>query len=885
MRTFLNLTIPRKLLLAFLAMIAVVIAFTGVSVIQISNIQQASNWTAHTFNVIEAAESVRAAMIDQQTGLRGFLEGGRDEFLDPYRRGRVQAEDATRRLRQLTVDNPGQQRRIEALWQQIEDWHDKYAETRLATPVGQDPAADRALAAEGKAAMDMVRAQVGEIIAEERRLLDERMAGERVAIRTAYWAAGIGCLALLAVAGAAWWLLTRGIAQPIESMTRLMLRLAEDKLDVRVEGQGRRDELGGMARALAVFKDNAVERRRLQQEREAAARAVRENEARLRAIFDSVQEGILTADAAGAVESANGAVLRLFGHDAESLRAAGLPGLLALPGGEPLDAASVLARADGGSFEASGRRAGGGGLFPVEVTATRAGEDRLLTLTIRDISARKEMDRMKNEFISTVSHELRTPLTSIRGALGLVVGMGAGLPEKMLSLVQIAHRNAERLIGLVNDILDIEKIESGRMEFSFHHLDLAEAAAEAVEANNAYAAGRRVELRLKVETAPVMVMADAQRLQQVMANLISNAVKFSPEGGEVTVTVGVDPAGRARVAVHDVGPGVPESFRARIFQKFAQADSADSRAKGGTGLGLSISRMIVERHSGEVGFESRPGDTCFHIHLPLASDGRVVAADGPGAAPAPAQRRVLVCEDDAYVGQMLARMVEDLGVEVDLVHSAADARAALEARRYDGMTLDLGLPDEDGLSLFKSLRRDGRFRTLPVLVISAAATEGARMMNGDAVGIVDWLDKPVDEARLAEALRSQFPPEDDGRLPQILYVEDDRDLRVLVDRLLSGSARVVGAEDLAGARQWLAHQPFDLVILDIGLGEESGLDLLPFIATLDAPPPVLVFSAQRVSSSISGKVAGALLKSQTSNEDLSRRILGMIETRRGGAVA
>jgi signal transduction histidine kinase len=240
-------------------------------------------------------------------------------------------------------------------------------------------------------------------------------------------------------------------------------------------------------------------------------------------------------------------------------------------------------------------------------------------VAVLDVSEARRAEQVKSEFVSTVSHELRTPVTSIRGSLGMLAGpLAAGLSDKQQSLVELALRNAERLTVLVNDILDIEKIEAGRMEFAFEACDVNRLLRDAAETNRAYADARDVTLALGTLPRPVLVWADPHRVQQVMANLISNAAKFSEPGGVVTVTV--EPDGEcARISVNDNGPGIPEAFRSRIFERFAQADARDARAKSGTGLGLSIAKAIVERLGGALSFASRPGDTSFSFTIPLCS--------------------------------------------------------------------------------------------------------------------------------------------------------------------------------------------------------------------------------------------------------------------------
>lgn len=251
-----------------------------------------------------------------------------------------------------------------------------------------------------------------------------------------------------------------------------------------------------------------------------------------------------------------------------------------------------------------------GHMIPIELVATilldQAGEPcRMLGIT-RDITERVKVGKLKSEFISTVSHELRTPLTSIRGALGLLAGGAVGeLPGKAKALVDIAHKNSERLVLLVNDILDLEKSEAGEMVFDMRPVDLGMLLPQALDSNRAYADQFNVRFELIGDASGMMLRVDQNRLLQVLANLLSNAVKFSPAGGVVSV-VATRRDGQIRVTVRNGGPGIPAEFRNRIFQKFAQADSSDTRRKGGTGLGLAISMNLVEKMGGTIGFESEP---------------------------------------------------------------------------------------------------------------------------------------------------------------------------------------------------------------------------------------------------------------------------------------
>jgi signal transduction histidine kinase len=238
-------------------------------------------------------------------------------------------------------------------------------------------------------------------------------------------------------------------------------------------------------------------------------------------------------------------------------------------------------------------------------------------LIVRDATARNRVERMKNEFVSTVSHELRTPLTSIRGALTLLDhSIGKTLEPKPLQLLTMAKSNSERLSLLIDDILSIEKIGSGSMDFQMADIDLAKVAMDAVEQNRAYAADLGIELILTAPDA-LPVTGDASRLLQALTNLISNAAKFSRKGGVVSVIA--EPLdSKARISVADQGDGIPVEFRPRLFDRFSQAQGQRT-SRSGTGLGLAITKAIVDRHGGTIDYETAIGaGTVFRIELPLA---------------------------------------------------------------------------------------------------------------------------------------------------------------------------------------------------------------------------------------------------------------------------
>ena len=517
--------------------------------------------------------------------------------------------------------------------------------------------------------------------------------------------------------------------------------------------------------------------------------------------------------------------------------------------------------------------------FPVSLTVSALrdsnGEIYAFMGIATDITERVRNERMKSEFISTVSHELRTPLTSIRGSLGLIAGGVAGeLPAQAKALVDVAQKNSERLILLVNDILDMEKIEGGKMEFRPKPTELLPLLTQALEGNRAYAQHFCVTYELESSLNSVILNIDANRMLQVLANLLSNAAKFSRAGGRVVVAATSD-GRQVRIAVSDHGSGIPQQFRTRIFQKFAQADSSDTRMKGGTGLGLSITKAIVEQMGGSIGFDSQPNVlTTFFVDFPIWQERVAVESD---AKILDKTKRVLVCEDDQDIATLLRLMLEQNGLLTHVARNAAQARQLLGLHDYAAMTLDLGLPDQNGISLIRELRTNKKTAYLPIIVVSANASKGRKELNGDAFTVIDWINKPIDHAHLVSALEQAIAQSASTR-PRVLHVEDDADIYRVVHTIVGGIADTENAPTVAAARKLLRDRHFDLAILDVTLPDGSGMELLRELNSASPPVPVMVFSAHEITKEVAVQVQAFLVKSRTDNEQLLatiKRIVGL----------
>ena len=369
-----------------------------------------------------------------------------------------------------------------------------------------------------------------------------------------------------------------------------------------------------------------------------------------------------------------------------------------------------------------------------------------------DIVKLRDLERLKRDFVSTVSHELRTPLTSMRGAIGLILGGKVGeLPPKAGELLRIAMTNTERLIRLINDILDVEKIDSGHSSIRREKLRLRPLLQTTLSGVESFA--REHGAAVALVTGPEIdadVLGDADRLIQVFTNLLSNAIKFSPAGQAVVVLMKLE-GDQVVVRVRDRGPGIPPEFATQIFGRFQQAGGAESRPSGGTGLGLNIARAIVELHGGRIGFEPvAHGGTDFWVALP-----RVAA---PVAEPVPlpdARRAVLVVDDDPSMRDVLVALIDPIARAV-AVPSAEAALEVLAREPIAAIILDAGLPGMDGFALARQVRQDAALRTMPVFLFSAREFTADELRSAGIRATDAYVKTRDSESVLFERIRQQL---------------------------------------------------------------------------------------------------------------------------------
>jgi len=762
-------------------------------------------------------QQIFSLMQDAETGQRGYIISGQPSYLAPYTRAEARLRTELPRLNQAYVDDRAQTANLDQLETLIGR---KMAVMKETLAVRDAQGREAGLAAvssgRGKAIMDQIRAVVDRMVAVDADALTEAtaLADARTA-RTERFVT-IVFLLLIAVVAASSFLIWRYFH------TR---------------------------RALLV--------------------QVQATAARQEAIFDSAIDAILTLNPSGTIETMNAAATDMFGWSAALLGRRDIAVLLDLPQNGGVGFLSRLGANTEGDLQQGVVREmtairKDGTQFPVDVAFSPLPLPTgvHIVAVVRDITERRRVEEMKQQFVATVSHELRTPLTSIAGSLGLLAGGAAGqVSEQATRLISIAQSNSQRLVRLINDILDIEKLESGQMTLEINPVDLREIATRSLDSVRGFADSVGVALEL-ADGPPGPVMGDADRLVQVVVNLLSNATKFSPSGGQVSVDV--MPESRiVRLSVKDNGPGVPESFRARIFSKFAQADGSDTRQKGGTGLGLAIAREIAERHGGRLWFESAPGEgATFHLDLPLAT-ARPVEIQTDGA-------RLLIVEDDPDAAEVLRIMLDQDGFDARIVGSAGEALDAVNHEKFAAVLVDLQLPDADGIGLIRTLRARADTLDIPVVVVSADVARGKA--RGRSLEVLDWLEKPFDQDRLRTAITAILRRLNVAR-PTILHVDDDPDILAVTGATLAGMADVRTADSLSSARAALASWRPDLIILDLGLPDGSGLELLPDLGDAgQGAIPVVVYSAQELDAVLGSRVEAVLVKSSASLTDLARTV-------------
>jgi PAS domain S-box-containing protein len=586
--------------------------------------------------------------------------------------------------------------------------------------------------------------------------------------------------------------------QPAPPLMEKFIRLDGTVIDVEVTAVPIMWE--GRPAMQVVFRD-ITERKRMEEELKAS-------EERYRDLFENANDGIYILDRAGRIVSFNRKAEELTGYTFEEVR--GQPyTLLVSSGPERKKARRAFLKNMRGQSDKT------------ELTIIRKdGREVILELSTRpiwqggqivgiqgigrDITERKELERLKSDFISTVSHELRTPLTSIKGYVDLVLAGDVGpLTPEQKEFLTIVSQNTTRLTELINDLLEIERLESGRIEFEFAELDLAEVLENVARSLHVNAEQKGLEFLTEIPSG-LKVRGDRERLAQVFLNLLSNAIKYTPAG---TVELRAHQEDDAVVVeVRDTGIGLSESDLQKLFQKFFRSDNPYVRKVGGTGLGLSIAKAIVERHGGTITVTSQLGQgSTFTVRLPALAR--------------PERPLVLVIEDEVAIARLIAKYIEKMGYRAVTAYSAREGFDQAVRLKPDLITLDVLMPDLDGFALIQQLKAHPETAHIPVIFLSIVQDR----QQGLRLGASAFLTKPIDERKFYETVRALLEP----RGQPVLVVDDDRDYAQLLKRLLERQGFAVElAHDGDDALRKILSKRYQLVILDKNLPKRSGLDVL-----------------------------------------------------------
>ncbi|NMG20474.1 PAS domain S-box protein [Brasilonema bromeliae] len=664
-------------------------------------------------------------------------------------------------------------------------------------------------------------------------------------------------------------------------------------------------ELGNEIIFTVILRDITVNQRA----REVLERLSHQNEL----ILNSVGEGLCGLDKLGKITFVNPAAAKLLGYQVTELIGQSIDIILPLskldgtpytltdsPIYESLKDASV----DQVTNEVFRRK--NNSSFPVEYASTpilEQGKVKGAVITFKDITERQLVERMKDEFISVVSHELRTPLTSIHGSLGMLSsGLLSPASERGKRLLEIAVDSTDRLVRLINDILDIERIESGKVTMAKEVCNAGDLMTSAADVMQAMA--QRYGVNLSVSPICVDLWADRDRLIQTLTNLLSNAIKFSPSGGTVWLTAERQEL-QILFQVKDQGRGIPSDKLETIFERFQQVDSSDSRNHEGTGLGLAICRSIVQQHSGNIWAQSNLGEgSTFYFTLPIPKDAQQTTQETANHY----RPLVLVCDHDLRARTVLQTMLEQQNYRVVTVASGEEVLQQAAALQPNAILLDLLIPGMNGWEIIAVLKQHPDTKNIPIMLCSVFLPTDSSIGEIDSyttaltidgtpqkltvdvlddnenyynTSFVDWLCQPVNEQSLLESLK-QVVARPHKRV-RILLVEDDNDLAQLLIMLFERhEIEVFHAQTVKEAIRQSQQLHPDLLILDLILPDKDGFAVVEWLSQHNYLHnlPLVVYSAKDLDDSQRNRLklgqTEFLMKSRVTVQEFEQRVLELL---------
>ena len=528
------------------------------------------------------------------------------------------------------------------------------------------------------------------------------------------------------------------------------------------------------------------------------------------------------------------------------------------------------------------------------MTAVTAGVDRRrLVKELREANRElKEASEHKSVFLANMSHELRTPLNAIIGFSELMLDakesqFDSATQKRFLAQV---HASGKHLLGLINDILDLAKVEAGQMELRLQDVPVEPVIAQALELVEPLAAEKHLTIHSEASTAGV-VLADAGKLKQMLLNLISNAIKFTPDGGTVTITARRLP-GAIEIAVADTGIGISDADQAKIFVEFHQVDPGPGRRQQGTGLGLALTRRFALLHGGDVGVTSKVGEgSVFTLRLPLQA---AAVAPAPEKLDGdrfddPSRPLVLIIEDDVAAAELLTRQLQAAGFRTHVARTGPEAIAKARSLHPAVITLDILLPELDGWEVITLLKREEATSSIPVVVVSVVDNPEL----GKALGALDYFVKPVDGKLLVDRLRQlKLKPAVEGAATSVMVVDDEPANRNWLMRILEPAGfEVIEASGGREAIELAKARPPDLVLLDLMMPEVTGFDV---VEALRADPktsqtPIMILTARHLTETdkrhLNGHVSTILSRGSVGAADLLGLLKQVVDKANGKHVA
>lgn len=700
-----------------------------------------------------------------------------------------------------------------------------------------------------------------------------------------------------------WLYVQRNVIFRLTHLTNSMNAIASGDLEVPLPKPGT-DEIGQMASALTVFRDTAVE------VKETNLREIREARRRLDDAIESIQEGFVLFDAEDKLILSNSKYGELLYDNDEVpqpgtsyediIRRAVDRGLVKDVGDDPerwITERLAQHRSPSGSHQqqrSSGRwlrinehTTEDGGTVGVysDITEIKQHEQELANLVEKLRAARDQAEaatRAKSQFLANMSHELRTPLNAIIGFSDVLIDMvKAEAKPALLDSLERIHSAGEHLLHLINQVLDLAKIESGKLELELKPFAVAATIKDVITTISPLAAKGGNEIVLKDSTEIGYMTGDPVRFREILLNLLGNACKFT-ENGTITVDVSrrvKDGADWMDIAVIDTGIGMAADELKKLFSEFVQLDDSASKRHAGTGLGLAISRRLTQMMGGEISVESQLGEgSTFRVSLPIE---QAVAVADPVAETSPTKpedptgeqaRTVLVVDDDPAVTELLDLILKRKGYQVVSVTQGDNVVDLARRLKPSAITLDILMPDPDGWEVLGALKSEPETASVPVIVISML-DEATR---GIALGAADYLTKPINASRILEVLERVIGAHSRA---SILIVEDEEDARILMKKTLEDTGcRVQEARNGIEALAKLEETPPDLILLDLMMPEMDGFE---FIAELQKDKarrhlPVVVVTARDLDQDdhdrLNGQVAQVIQKRALTGTDLLKEI-------------